>query len=66
MRPGESGGGYHECGTDLFRSYHVLIVLMSLLAGCEIPDRRLVEDQRSCEIMGHVRGTPFFSSAWLI
>ena len=37
-----------------------LIVLMSLLVGCEIPDRRLVEDQRSCEIMGHVRGTPVF------
>ena len=31
-----------------------------ILVGCAVPDRRLAEDQRSCEGMGHAAGTTAF------
>lgn len=36
------------------------LVLGAILAGCAATDRRLAEDQRSCESMGHAAGTTGF------
>ncbi len=35
-------------------------VLGFILVGCAVPDRRMAEDQRSCEGMGHAVGTTGF------
>lgn len=37
------------------------LYLVSFLVGCASPDRRLVEDEASCRMMGHAPSTPLFS-----
>ena len=36
------------------------LALFSVLTGCGAPDRRLVDDQQSCQTMGHLQGTAAF------